>query len=86
LVVIDPRRTETAEHADLHVAVRPGTDAFLLAALLAMLVRQDLIDDAFLAAHTTGFEAVKACLLEVPIARFAAAADVPLATLKQLAS
>ncbi len=85
LIVIDPRRTETAEHADVHVAVRPGADAFLLTALLAMLVRQDLIDEKFLNAHTTGFEAVKACLLEVPIARFAAAADVPLATLKQVA-
>lgn len=85
LIVIDPRRTETAELADVHVAVRPGADAYLLAALLAMLVRQDAIDEVFLAAHTSGYEAVKACLLEVPIARFAEAADVPLATLKQVA-
>lgn len=84
LIVIDPRRSETAEQADVHVAVRPGADAYLLAALLAMLVRQDQLDEEFLAAHTTGFEAVKACLLEVPIARFAAAADVPLATLKEV--
>ena len=48
LIVIDPRRTETAEMADLHLAVRPGTDAFLLGALLATLVRSDRIDHAFI--------------------------------------
>ncbi len=41
MIVIDPRRTETAEMADLHLAVRPGADAFLLAAILATLVRRD---------------------------------------------
>ena len=35
LIVVDPRRSETAEMADLHLAVRPGADAFLLGALLA---------------------------------------------------
>src|SRR6187549_3987161 len=38
LIVVDPRRTETAELADIHLAVRPGTDALLLAALLGVLV------------------------------------------------
>ena len=42
LIVIDPRRTETAEMADLHLAVRPGADSFLLGALLATLVRSPL--------------------------------------------
>ena len=82
LIVVDPRRSETAEQADVHIAVRPGADAYLLAALLAMLVRQDLLDEDFLNQHTSGFDAVKASLLEVPIARFAAAADVPLASLQ----
>ena len=41
MIVIDPRRTETAEMADLHLAVRPGADAFLLGAILATLVRRD---------------------------------------------
>ena len=39
LIVVDPRRTETADMADLHLAVRPGADAFLLGAILATLVR-----------------------------------------------
>ena len=43
LIVIDPRRTETAELADIHLQVKPGTDAWLLAALAGMLVQEDLI-------------------------------------------
>ncbi len=84
LTVIDPRRTETAEQADVHIAVRPGADAYLLAALLALLIRQGVLDQKFLHAHVTGFDEVKACLLGVPIAEFAAAADVSLATLEQV--
>ena len=78
LIVIDPRRTETAEMADLHLAVRPGADAFLLGAILATLVRRDALDHEFLAQHTTGFAEVKDALLRIPVAQWAAAADVPL--------
>jgi anaerobic selenocysteine-containing dehydrogenase len=67
MIVVDPRRTETAALADLHLQVRPGTDAFLLAALLAVIVREGDEDRAFLASHTTGFDAVRAALLDVPI-------------------
>ncbi len=48
LMVIDPRRTETAEIADVHLQVRPGGDAFLLAAMVATLVQEDLVDREFL--------------------------------------
>lgn len=85
LIVIDPRRSETAAHADLHVAVRPGADAFLMTALLALLIRRDAIDADFIAAHTTGYAAVRATLAAVDIERFAAAADVSLTVLEQLA-
>ncbi len=78
LIVIDPRRTETAEMADLHLAVRPGADAFLLGAILATLVRRDALDHAFLEQHTAGFAEVKEALLRIPVAQWAAAADVPL--------
>ena len=56
LIVIDPRRTETAEIADYHLQVRPGGDAFLLSALLAILLEDDLIDHAFLAEHAANDE------------------------------
>ncbi len=51
LIVIDPRRTETAELADIHLAVRPGTDAFLLSAILGILIEEGHVDRAFLDAH-----------------------------------
>ncbi|MGR9092502.1 MAG: molybdopterin-dependent oxidoreductase [Gammaproteobacteria bacterium] len=85
LIVIDPRRTETAERADLHVAVRPGADAFLMTALLALLIRKGAIDAEFIAAHTTDYEIVCATLAAIDIARFADAADVPLTVLEQMA-
>ena len=49
LVVIDPRRTETAEEADLHLAIRPGSDVALMNGLLAHCRREQLTDDTALA-------------------------------------
>ena len=77
LIVIDPRRTETAEIADIHLALRPGTDAWLLAALAATLVQEDRIARDWLAAHTVGLDQVIAVLAEVPIARYAEISGVP---------
>ena len=51
LIVVDPRRTETAELADIHLAVRPGTDAWLLVALLGILLEENRIDGDFLEAN-----------------------------------
>ena len=50
IVVIDPRRTETCEEADLHLALRPGTDVALMNGLLAHCRRAGLVDEAFLEA------------------------------------
>jgi anaerobic selenocysteine-containing dehydrogenase len=83
LIVVDPRRSETAELADLHLAVRPGADAFLLGAILASLLRRDAVDHAFLAEHTTGFEEVRAALVRIPVESWAAAAEIPMAQLEQ---
>ena len=85
LIVVDPRRSETADMADLHLALRPGTDAFLLGALLAILLRRDAIDHAFLAAHTVGFDEVRPALLDIPVATWAAAADVSVADIERAA-
>ena len=54
-VVIDPRRTDTAEGADLHLAIRPQSDVRLWNGLLADLVRRGAVDRAYLAAHTSGY-------------------------------
>lgn len=53
LVVIDPRRTETAERADLHIAIAPDGDVALFTALLADARARGMVDDAYLAVHVT---------------------------------
>ena len=72
LIVVDPRRSETAELADIHLQLRPGTDAFLMSAILAILLEEGLLDRAFLGAHAVGLEPVEAAILAVPIAAFCA--------------
>ncbi len=72
MVVIDPRRTETAELADFHLQVRPGRDAWLLAAMAAVLVDESLLDRAFLAERASGLDEVAAALRDVPIAEYCA--------------
>ena len=74
--MIDPRRTETADLADYHLQVRPGTDAWLLAAMLAIVVEEDLVDHGFLAAHTHGAEEVRDALDTVDIAAYCDRAGV----------
>ena len=57
LVVIDPRRTATADEADLHLAVKPGMDTALFCGLLVRLADRDAFDRCYVAKHTVGFEA-----------------------------
>jgi anaerobic selenocysteine-containing dehydrogenase len=77
MIVVDPRRSETAELADFHLQVRPGTDAWLLAAMLGVLVEEDLLDHAFIAEHTDGAAEVLAVLGEIPIGEYAEVCGVP---------
>ncbi|MGH7788913.1 MAG: molybdopterin-dependent oxidoreductase [Candidatus Binatia bacterium] len=77
LIVIDPRRTETAALADIHLQVRPGMDAYVLSAMLAVLLEEDLLDDEFLAAHAGNGDALFALLRDVPIADYCQRAGVP---------
>src|SRR5262245_45884836 len=85
LVVIDPRRTETAALADYHLAVRPGTDAFCLAALLAVLGQEDLVDHTFLRDRTTAFEAPHEVLARIPVSVYAERAGVAEARIREVA-
>lgn len=71
MIVIDPRRSETAEIADLHLQVRPGTDVWCVGALAAILVQEDLVDRAWLAEHTIGSEPVLGALRGIDVARYA---------------
>ena len=53
LVVVDPRRTETCDDADLHLAIRPGSDVALMNGALAHMKREGLVDEAYVDAHVS---------------------------------
>jgi assimilatory nitrate reductase catalytic subunit len=65
IVVIDPRRTVTAEEADLFLPIAPGTDTALFCGLLVQLVERAAIDDEYVKTHTTGFAAALARAKEI---------------------
>ncbi len=67
LIVIDPRRSETAQKADYHLAVKPGTDAWLIAAMLGLLVQNGWVNRAWMAEHTMGFEEVFPLLSRIDV-------------------
>ncbi|WP_040828136.1 bifunctional nitrate reductase/sulfite reductase flavoprotein subunit alpha [Nocardia jiangxiensis] len=71
LIVVDPRRTETARNADLFLQITPGTDLALLNGLLNLLVENGDIDADFIAAHTEGWEAMGEFLADYPPDRVA---------------
>jgi anaerobic selenocysteine-containing dehydrogenase len=85
LVVVDPRRSETAEEADEHVFVRPGSDAFVLMGMLHVIVAERLERLDHLASHVAGLAEVRALALRFPPARVAEISGVPAATIERLA-
>ncbi len=85
LIVIDPRRTETADYADIHLAVTPGRDAWCMAAIVGHIVQQDLIAHEWLAQHAAGLEPVLAYFKTVPVDEYAAFAGLEPALLRRAA-
>ena len=71
MIVIDPVITDTAKMADVHLRVRPGTDAWCLAAMAAVLVQEGLCDETFLAEHVNGADHVREVLRDVPVGGYA---------------
>ncbi|MEU9270178.1 molybdopterin oxidoreductase family protein [Streptomyces sp. NPDC048251] len=63
LIVIDPRRTKTAEQADLHLAPRPGTDLALALGLLHLIVAEGRVDEEYVRERTTGWEDARAAAM-----------------------
>jgi ferredoxin-nitrate reductase len=86
VIVADPRATPTAQAADLHLPVRPGTDLPLLNAMLFVIEREGLLDEAFVAAHTSGFEAAMDVAREWPPERAAEVCGVPVRDIERAAS
>jgi len=65
LIVVDPRATDTAAAADLHLAIEPGTDTILFGAMLHVLIWDGYLDRRFIDAHTAGFEAARDAVREL---------------------
>ncbi|KAB2971922.1 molybdopterin-dependent oxidoreductase [Streptomyces sp. SS1-1] len=85
LTVVDPRRTRTARLADRHIAIRPGTDALLLAALAHTLFEEDLADLGDLAPHLQGLAELRDALRDFTPEAVAEACDVDAGTIRTLA-
>ena len=71
MIVIDPKRTETADLADVHLAVTPARDAWLLAAIAATIVQQEMYDKQFVDEHVRGHEQLFEVLSHIDIEQFA---------------
>ena len=74
-VVIDPRRTDTAEGCDLHLPLAPQSDVRLWNGLLADLIRRGAVNEAYVAAHVSGFDVARAALAQADQSITAVAAD-----------
>ncbi len=84
LVVVDPRRTKVAQQADLHLALRPGTDVVLAWAVAAELERRGGLDRAFIERHVHGFDAYMERARRVSVADAARVCGLPDAQIRQL--
>ena len=78
IIVVDPRRTRTAAHADLHLAVKPGGDVALLRLLARELWQNNALDRHYINAHTTGFPALSSQLSDLDVEAMLEACGVPM--------
>lgn len=85
LIVVDPRRTATAEKADLFMQIRPGTDLALLNGLLHLLVKSGHTDPAFIGRFTSGFESMEEFLEDYPPDKVSEITGIPEADIRQAA-
>ncbi|MFE1577699.1 molybdopterin oxidoreductase family protein [Streptomyces fradiae] len=86
LIVVDPRRTRTAEHADLHLAPRPGTDLALALGLLHLVVAEGRVDEEFVAARTSGWADARAAAMSHWPALVERVTGVPVPLLREAAA
>lgn len=85
MIVIDPKRTETADLADIHLTVKPARDAWLFAAIAATIVQQDMYDAEFLARHVTGHEQLFTKLNEIDVPAYADICGIPVEQIQETA-
>lgn len=85
LICIDPRKTETADKCDEHIALLPGTDGALALSVMQQLITHDWLDHAYLSHYTLGWEALRARALQWPPERAAAVCGISVAQIEALA-
>ena len=76
IIVADPRRTDTASNADLHLPLQPGTDVMLFHGMLHLMLQEDWVDHAYIAANTEGFEALQTLLKDYTPANVSAVCGI----------
>ena len=85
VIVVDPRSTDTAAFADLHLPILPGTDVALFNGMLHILLWEGMVDQGYIRAHTEGFDALKATVRDYTPALVADICGIPEADLIQAA-
>lgn len=85
VVVVDPRRTETAENADRHVPIRPGTEAALLVAMINHLLAAGLVEPGSVAPYADGLEPLRSAVAPFTPEAVASMCDVSASTIRDLA-
>ncbi|MCS6812505.1 MAG: molybdopterin-dependent oxidoreductase, partial [Cyanobacteria bacterium] len=85
LIVVDPRRTQTAEAADLHLAIQPGTDIDLLNGMAYLLLQWGYVDKAFIDRHTSGFAEFAEIVRHYPPAIVSDRCRIPVSALETAA-
>src|SRR4051812_31292423 len=84
VVVVDPKRTKTAEEADEHVPIRPGSDALLLMAMVHVLFEEDLVDLGDAGAYVDGVDEVRALCAEFTPEAVSTASGIDAAVIRRL--
>ncbi|MFC3883492.1 molybdopterin oxidoreductase family protein [Bacillus songklensis] len=85
IIAIDPRETATTKMADLHLKVKPGTDAALANGLLKVIVEENYIDEAFIQERANGFEEVKEHVSSLNLEEIAQMTGVPVEQIRKAA-
>lgn len=84
LIIIDPRQSETAREANIHVALRPGTDALLTRAMIAIILQEGWEHGRYLERSCSGFEQVRACFEDFDIHAALAVCEVEYEQVKEV--
>ncbi len=85
VIVVDPRRTDSAEEADLFLQIRPGADVWLFHGMLKVILQEGLADPGYIARHTVGFTALQDLLAGLSMDEICAACELPLAQIEEAA-